>query len=677
MKNIFYQLMLGLSVILTSLSCYSQGEEDFFWDISVQVASTEIENIFNAPSTVSIINREMIENYNFLSIAEAIQTVSGIAVTRTYLKRNLPTSRGVLQDNYANKVLILINGVPSWNSVTGEGNLDRIDIDDVERIEVLKGPASVLYGTNAYSGAVNIVLRSSEDKKLNSHMGFGTNGSYQAGANFSAKQGDLTYFVAANTSNIIHKKVEFVDESKYTGLLNEFIQSDNFTFETKYKGHSLLFNGYHGQESYLGVVPTFAAGAGNPHELKGYLINYGYDRAISDKFTLRFGLNYDYGLRNLSRTKDDVIRANVEGYRINGYASGGYQISNAFHIELGATYEQRKSIEYANYDVLQDTLVPSKWTSIVNGDTNYVILDGTNGMSDLQLHEFSVFGQLKFVKNSFRAVVGARYTNNELFGDNISSRASFSYAINEKNSIKLMYGESFRSPSFFEQYFVNNTVLGNKDLAPEKSKSIELAYLTGVKELFVQVLGYYGIYENAIIRQKGSAEPFEGFEVQNISIYQNGNTFNATGIELEVNYLNPKIINSFLNLDYVMGNDGDIDETESYNFKYVPKMSVTLGLSKNIGKHFGLSGMMNYWSETTGPIKDASGEFTKIDPQMILDLNLFYKHELAGAKIRQSLSAKNLLDENIMVPEYVRRSKLNEISNGYYRTITYTVAVSL
>ncbi|MEZ5197713.1 MAG: TonB-dependent receptor [Bacteroidales bacterium] len=676
MKKSLHILLMGAIILLMAINGIAQ-EEDFFWEIDVQVASSKSENIFNAPSSVSIVNQEMIQNYNFTSVAEAIQTVSGMSVLRTHLKRNLPTSRGILQDHYANKVLILINGIPSWNAVTGEGNLDRININDVERIEVLKGPASVLYGTNAYSGAVNIVLKESTEGQLNSLMGVGTNGSYQAGANYSATSGDLSYFVSANTSNLIQNESKFKGEDGYEALLREYMSTDNFTLQANYKSSRFFFNGFQSTESYLGVTPKFAGGAGNGHLVKGYLLNYTFDKDISDKFNLKLGANYDYGQRNLSRTLDDITRANIEGYRVTAFARGGYQISNAINLEVGATYDYRKSIEYKNYNTLQDTLVPASWTS--NVDTSQtVFLDGNNGMNDKSLYEFSVFAQLGFVKNKFRALAGARYTNNELFGDDVSSRVTLSYAFSDRNSLKLIYGESFRSPSFFEQYFAYTTVLGNKDLKPEKSQTIELTYMTGVGDFFFQVLGYYGIYKNKIVRQKGDAMPFEGFEVENINIYQNGNEFSATGVELEVRYSNPKILNDiFLNFNYLAGSDGDIDENGSFNFNYVPEASISFGLTKNIYKQFGFSGLLNYWSGTNGSIKDQNGDFLKIDAQYYLDLNLYYRHELAGTKIKHTISAKNILDQDVLLPEYVRRLKLNEVSSGLYQSFMYTVAISL
>jgi outer membrane receptor protein involved in Fe transport len=674
MKTITFRVLCTF-LVLTSFSVSAQDYETMF-DFKVQVGSAEEENLFNAPSTVSIIDRDMIRDYNFTSVSEAVQTIAGMAVMRTYLKRNLPTSRGILQDHYANKVLILVNGVPSWNAVTGEGNLDRIDINDIERIEVLKGPASVLYGTNAYSGAVNVVLKESAEGQLNSYVGFGTNGSFRSGANYSGSDGDFSYFVSGNSSNIIQKEYAFKGEDGNEALMREGIRTDNFTMQTKYKAHTLLFNGFNSTESYLGVTPKFSGGAGNDHLIKGYVMNYGFDQDVNDDLNLRFGLNYDYGNRNLSRTLDDVIRANIEGYRMNGYFRAGYQISDAFHFEAGGSYDYRKSIEYKNYDKHQDTLVPRSWTSNVD-TTKTIMLDGNNGMNDKTVSEYSVYGQLKFVKDKFRALLGSRYTSNELFGSDVSSRVSLAYAFNEQNSLKLIYGESFRSPSLFEQYFTYTTVLGNQELKPEKSKSAELVYMTGMGNFFAQALVYYAIYDNKIVRQRGDAIVGDDFPVSNISIYQNGESFTATGVEVELKYANPKVINTFLNVNYVMGDEGDKDESENFNFKYVPEISASFGISKTIAEKVSISALLNYWSETTGAIKDENGDFLTVDAQTSLDMNISYQHKIGKASIRHSIAAKNLLDTDILYPEYVRRSTLNTVTSGYFRTILYTVSVSL
>src|SRR5512141_1447339 len=86
--------------------------------LKVQVGSLEGSDLLSAPSIVTVIDAATIREFNLQSVAEAVNLVAGFSVLRTHLKRDLPTGRGLIQDHYANKVLVLINGVPTWMSVT-------------------------------------------------------------------------------------------------------------------------------------------------------------------------------------------------------------------------------------------------------------------------------------------------------------------------------------------------------------------------------------------------------------------------------------------------------------------------------------------------------------------------------------------------------------------------------
>jgi len=208
--------------------------------MGLDVASFEEKNIFNTPSTVSVVDKETIKRFNYTSISEALNSIAGISVMRTYLKRNLPTSRGILQDNYANKVLVMINNVPAWHASTGEGNLDRVDINDVERIEVLKGPASVPYGTNAYSGAINIVLKKSNRNSTSGTVRFGENGLISGGGSFIYSDENYSLLISANSKSETGYDYLFTDQSAVAGHINEYIRSSNFTANLDYKEHNFL-----------------------------------------------------------------------------------------------------------------------------------------------------------------------------------------------------------------------------------------------------------------------------------------------------------------------------------------------------------------------------------------------------------------------------------------------------
>ncbi len=628
-------------------------------DVQIEVSSAQAETVFNTPSTVSVIDRRTIEQYGFRYVSEAIETLAGVSVLRTYLKRQIPTIRGLLQDHYANKVLVLIDGTPAWNAVTGEGSIDRISIDDIERIEVLKGPASVLYGTNAYAGAINLVLRKPEHRKADGHGGrvAGRIGGfkYLTGGGAYTYQGDgLSLLVAANAMDERGKSYGFIGERDVYGVFEEYLRGASFTFRGAYDAswgtHTLLFNGFRTEESYLGVVPRWASGTGKGHEINGYLGSYTFTTTFADMVDLKLGGLFDWQHRNLGRTADDSVRANITGYR-GGFSLGAVvRATDWLHLELGGAYDYRKSIEYANYETLTREVVAA------------------NEMDDRTVYEFSLYGQAKLMLAPLIESVpitllgGVRWTNNQLFDSDLSIRGTLVYNVFEGSSIKVVAGQSFRAPTLFELYFEtpSQTVFGNTDLNPEKSTSVELAYLIGKGNFFAQVLGYYGIYDNKIFRVRRNPNDPDDTSL----MYVNGGDFSAWGVEAELKYQDPKIIDAFLTYTYTHGDNGDeLDDNDHYNFKYIPAHAFSLGIGKRF-YGFSVSTVLNYVGSRGAPIQN-------LDDQMTWDLNLGY----AGEMFQHQLSVKNILNEDVLVPAYVRRN-LNAYNTGFGRTIFYTLRAS-
>ncbi|MEW6517618.1 MAG: TonB-dependent receptor plug domain-containing protein [candidate division FCPU426 bacterium] len=625
-------------------------EDMYFYEFApVTVASSWAEEtVFNSVSTVSVIDRDMIKRFNFTTVSQAVETVAGFMAWRTYLKNRLPISRGLLQDHYANKVLVMINNVPAWHAVTGEGDLDRVDISDVERIEVLKGPASVLYGSNAYSGAVNIVLRKAKPGKSQgfAHGGLGSGaegfrgpmGSQQAGASYSQSEGDLQYRLSANSRKEIWPQYIFNAEGTAATnrmMVNEYLDLANVTFSGQYGGHSWLINSVVNHELYLGVTPQRSAGVDRDHEIELHLANYAYHYKW-EQLQANYSLTFDWSRRNYSRSFDDNTRADIVGSRLMNQLNASYSFWNDWNIEAGADHELRYSTAFTNYLVYEDRVITE------------------NNMRDRRVAEGSGYVQLGYSHQPLKVLVGTRATQNELFGTNVSSRGTIVCTLDETNSVKLIVGQSYRAPSLFELNFVTlpqRTVFGNSELKPELATSAELAYLTKVAGFFVQALGYYAIYENSIGRALGSAT-YDGVTYNNVNVYQNGDRIIAKGAELEVEYRLPTT-RIFASGDYVDGDDGDRiyeSATNSYtwNFKYVPHWTASGGATQNLGP-FTLSALINYYG-------DMHGRVSLIPANFSVDASLAYQH----GNIRHTLAARNLANNNMTVPEYARRT-LNEI----------------
>jgi outer membrane receptor for ferrienterochelin and colicin len=203
-------------------------------------------------------------------------------------------------------------------------------------------------------------------------------------------------------------------------------------------------------------------------------------------------------------------------------------------------------------------------------------------------------------------------------------------------------------------------VVGNPDLVPEKNRSVELLYVHSFAKVFLQATLYHAIYDKTIFRDQQFFEPAG----KTVSIYANGKKFTANGLEMELRYLNPHLIDGFLNLNYIAGNKED-KIGEHYNFKYIPKYTLAAGLSRNI-KNLSLSCVLNLKGATKGP----NGT---IDPMYMINANIGYQHFLFKTKIIHSLSVKNITNSDFLIPEYVRRTVLNSVPYGYFRSFVYSL----
>ena len=624
-------------------------------ELRVTVASSNSETVFNSVSTVTVIQRAQIDKYGFRTVREAIATLSGVAVLRTYFKQSIPTARSVLQDNYANKVLVMINKVPTSNGATGEAILERINIHDIERIEVLKGPASVLYGTNAYSGAINLVLRDSKQAQGHAYVGVGSEGQNTAGISnsFMNEAGNAGVFISANFENSEENDFSFVDEQGNSAPITDFNDMAAITLLGHYNTHELLINTYQGEEGYLGVVPRLNFGSGNQHALDGYLAAYKYQYSIDNESNVSLMSNYEWNKREFSRDAANDEQGVIEALHIINSIKYKRPFYENFNFELGIDHDYRE-IEVFQFEL---------------GDGSVIDYEGNLAGQDVS--ETSVFSQVGYQKDRWKGLVGSRVVDNELFGENVSSRGTLVYSFSDTSSVKFIAGQSYRSPSLFALYIVgrNNIITGNPDLNPEKSTSYEVSYIRAYGHYFLQANAYYATYDNKIYRKSGDAvlPDGSGVVVQDTTVYANGEAFTAQGLELETRYSNDQL-DAFFNVNVISGDDGDeVAGSDHYNFKYVPDFTLSAGMSKRV-KGFLFSFVANYTDSAQGPEQE-------VDSSLAVDLMFGYTQQLGNRAFHHSVRLNNASDESVTVAEYARRRGLNEVRMDLGRVFTYEVSV--
>jgi outer membrane cobalamin receptor len=583
-------------------------------------------------------------------VEEALQSVAGITVMRSYLLQGMVTSRGVLQDLYANKNLVLINGVPAWHAVTGESRIERVGINDVERIEVLKGPASVLYGSQAYTSAINIVTRSASPGTQAAEGTVGTRGE-SASFRMASNSGlDLSLGVNRDLGQRIN--YSFLDENGTLGTVRDYADAFDTTMQVRYRGNTLLFNAYDSTMNTFGSAPAFKLGANTPHLLNGVLTSYQYDHKFISKLSVLGRVFYDSEYREFDRDNIDAVYAPIDGYRSGGTVRANYAATKEVNVEVGTDYDYRFTRQATSRSRLTGAM-----------------LDGFTDKGD---REASVFSQVDWKPGRWRFVGGTRYTNNSLSGGNVSSRGTVGYRITQHDAVKFIAGQSYRSPSLFELFTATPNISGNPSLKPETSDSVELVYQHARGGLYTQIGGYWAKYDQKIFRQKGVPPPNAPNPAAPV-FYINGTPFNGTGIEAETKYTTDRWGTYFANLDLVSGTSGDlvIEQPGSYmnyNFRYVPKYTAKAGAARQWGP-FGASGSFDHSGGT-------DGAFGPIDPWTDVQLNVWFEHPAKGVTLRHTVSGRNLLDSDIAFPEYSRRrANVNELPLGAQPGVFYTLGI--
>jgi outer membrane receptor for ferrienterochelin and colicin len=615
-------------------------------NIKVKVSSTIASEVFYTPSTVTVIDRQFIRKYNFLTVADALRTVAGINILYSNLEQTIPTARGILQNYYANKILLLINNVPTWQALYGNGDYDRISIDDVERIEVLKGPASVLYGSNAYTAVINIILGNESKHSLSSTLRTGFPGYGSVGTNVNFNIDKTTFFISANS--LYEARKPFVVQSKsgepFQGdsvyRISEEQRSRNFNLIVNHGKHSLLLNTFAYTYTFPGITPSYLSGGGNPFYNKGTLLNYRYQNEFSEKTGLQFNLGYDYYKRSYTDTYTNESRLEYSCDRWFASLKSSYILNDKISLEAGIDADKRYVYGHKQIDFLKDSVMRENIKNLKN------------------IIEWSMFAQAQFNLADFGILMGTRYTVNANFGHNWSSRISMFYSFAEKTSVKLIWGQAFRTPSFLEVYFDHPTVAGNLNLKPETNESSEIAFLWGGENLFIQNTLFYSKFKNLIQRTTPVAnKPSE---------YNNVGFFEGIGSEIELKYENPKLPAIFVAYTFTRG----LGKEAKPNYNLVPSHMFSTGVSTNI-KSISIAVNGFYMSSVKGLLKTIAAQY-------FIDLNLCWQHQLKNKlNLKHSFSVKNITRSEMLVPEYIRQTKnINELSAmGFGTRVLYSLAV--
>lgn len=412
---------------------------------TVEITSTRLPRALSqAVSAVTLITRRQIEAQKPLDLAELLNRAPGISISRNGSPGQTTTVR--LRGAESDHTLVLLDGVRLNSPSTGLFDFGQIPVENIERIEVLRGPQSGLYGSEALGGVINIITRQGSGP-------FATGGTLEFGSQNTNKQ------VMTAGGALKRGKLSFSATR---------LKSDGFFANEDYKnvGTSLRYDlptSKSGTLSFITRLEDARSGAPNQRVLA-------FDpnaRAHSQNWT------NSLQWQNEKEKRRDKISLGLfdRKYRYNNPvdAPGGSFDNNRFDDQDAQFEAQSALLRGAHTLTLGGEYRREKANLSFNSGGPFGPFSANFAP---RRNNWALFAQDEFRRDKFSLVPSLRYENNEQFGSDINGRLAGAYQMGNSR-LKASIGTGFRAPTFNELYFPN---FGNPNLQPEQSTGLDFGF---------------------------------------------------------------------------------------------------------------------------------------------------------------------------------------------------------
>ena len=469
------------------------------------ITATRIPTAADAQtSTVTVLQGAALRSEGVTHVGDALRRVPGIAMARTSSFGSQFTV--FMRGGQGNYVRVLVDGVP-LNEPGGTLDLGRLTLDDVERIEVVRGPASVLYGSEALAGVIQIFTRNgSGATRLRSELGAGSFNALRGSLGGSGGVGAFGWSLQADrhTSDGV---LAFNNAYRNDGV------SGAFTFAPDAKTDLRITTRFNNS---MYQYPTGSAGQvedRNAERTENRLMA-GVD--LGRKWTSRLETRAQYTAMDLlPRTNDG---SDNPGDTLGFY---GYFARGAVKRRL---FDTRTT---ARLGTAQFVTVGAEWSRDQ---------ERTSSVSQSEFGDFpdelraarenrALYAQVHGEQGALTYTFGGRADENSAFGSFQTMRLGAGWRVNSALRVRGSAGSGFKAPNFFEN-FAGGFTVGNPELRPETSRSADLGLeFTLPRGASLQLTGFTQRFKNLI--QYNGAVPFGEPNYENIA------AANAGGIEAE------------------------------------------------------------------------------------------------------------------------------------------------
>lgn len=632
-------------------------------EIHVFSASKKTEKANEAPAIISVIQRKDIENMGVISLIDIFKYVPGIETSMGSDGQYRLSIRGTRKEG---NILLLINGQPMNNFYDGKTIYD-LPANFIEKIEIIRGPGSALFGTGALAGVINIYTVNTKSITTNA----GINNSFLGNVNYNITGEKIKWnisggytqsdgannFIESDAANKQSWSLTHGDDSYKTQRWNKDVYASTYLSVGNLTLN--MFGISRKQGAWVG--PLYIASPNSNLQTNEFIGALSYDFKVKDVVVITpkiysNAINHDF---LSSETPDNYISTTsgnifTEGKRTHEkYNAMTYGCELFFRIKVNEhcnilTGNIFEKLSLSNYDLTR----------------NYKIVGdeykGTFGNYDnIQLQQkgkerkvFANVFQADYKWEKINLTAGVRYDEYSDFGESINPRLGITYNASKIIRFKGLYGKAFRAPTFQELY--DNTTLGNQygvkgneQLKPETIQTFELGAEIKSKKIIFRYNVFYNLGKNLIriYDSRGSGS---------IGIYQNIGNLNTYGHEAEaIVVLKPKF-NFFINASQFVSvfewtteniRKGDINFLNKQTscdkqLKNIPTIRANAGFHFTLSKFHVFAGFnYGYASQNNKRFYLEASSYVNIPAYLQANFNIAYQ---ANYRFKLQLSANNL-----------------------------------
>ena len=511
---------------------------------------------------ISVIDRKEIETCPAQSVQDLLEYVAGVDIRQRGpegVQADLNIRGGTFD-----QTLVLLNGINITDPQTGHHNLNiPVSLNQIERIEILEGPAARIYGPNAFSGAVNIVTRQSNSNSVGLAFSGGNFGFFDGELSGSVVTGKLLHSISLNKkrSNGYIENTDFnISSLFYSNQLTT--SGGKFSFQIGLSGKDFGANSF-----YTPKYPN------QYEEIKTLVSSVKWESASIFHFTPVI-----YWRRN--QDKFELFRENPPAW----YTTHNYHLTNTYGINMNSWVQSvfGKSsfgIEFRSENILSNVL----------GEKLEVPVDvpGEDALFTKSKTRNTFSGFLEHVYYSDNWILSGGLLINHISEKypvfNVFPGLDISYKISSSLKLFTSFNTSLRMPTFTDLYYSGPTNVGNPDLNPEKSATFEVGGKINYDFIQGYIVGFYRKGTDIIDWVKSSES--EKWQAQNLT------RLKSPGGEIQVQFnLKKRFGRNFPNqvsFNYLFNtmNKEDMDYISYYvldNLKHKIVTSLNQTLFKNL-----------------------------------------------------------------------------------------------